>query len=425
SVAMLLGVMQLVRVAGRRYGWPPEVQRKAVHVATGGYALTLPLLFHEPWPVILLVALTIVVMLLLRHPAMAQRGLGTAIHSVERKSYGDMLFAIAVGFLFFRAPSNPVLFALPVLVLTLSDTAAALAGSAYGKRLFAVEAGNKSLEGVAVFFLVTWIIAMVMLLLMTDIPRLNVVTLSLLIASFGALVEADSWRGFDNLFLPVGLHLFLAAHLSTPPLGLAVIALGFLVAMVSILNLAPRLGLSPHTARTYVVALFLIGCYTQPHNMILPALAVAAHLWARERTPSRSPFPDLDSIAAVAVISLAWMFAGEWFGPSAINFYNMTFAGAAAALVMIGLAGRPRVAALAAAVATAAVIASLFNWIVGLGPEAARWHGGLALPLSLTLLLSLAVSGMQPDLFDRFRSPRIAILAGIVPAIAYLAKVLT
>ena len=100
-------------------------------------------------------------------------------------------------------------------MLTLSDAAAALIGTRYGRKLFAVEAGTKSLEGVAMFFLVTWIVAMVLLLLMTDIGRVNVVLLSLAVAAFGALVEADSWRGFDNLFVPVGIHLFLARHLET------------------------------------------------------------------------------------------------------------------------------------------------------------------------------------------------------------------
>ena len=48
SVAMLLGVMHLVRLAARRWDWPAEVQRKAVHIATGAYALMLPVLFDRP-----------------------------------------------------------------------------------------------------------------------------------------------------------------------------------------------------------------------------------------------------------------------------------------------------------------------------------------------------------------------------------------
>ncbi len=45
SVALLIVIMGAVTLAGRRYAWSAEVQRKCVHVATGLYALTLPLTF--------------------------------------------------------------------------------------------------------------------------------------------------------------------------------------------------------------------------------------------------------------------------------------------------------------------------------------------------------------------------------------------
>ncbi len=424
SVAMLLGVMQVVRVAARRWGWPAEVQRKAVHIATGAYALTLPILFDRPWPVLLLVGVTVAVMLWLRATA-AKGGVGGVLHGVERKSYGDMLFAIAVGFLFFRSAGNPVLFALPVAVLTISDAAAALAGSAYGRRIFTVEAGTKSYEGVAIFFLVTCIIAMTMLLLMTEIPRANVVTLAVTVAAFGALVEADSWRGFDNLFLPVGLHLFLAAHLATPPQGLAALALGFGAIVAFMLWFARPLGLTPHSARTHAVALFLICSVTSPVNAVLPALAVLAHVWARFVAPSRSPYPDLDAIAAVIVVSLLWLFAGEWFGKTAIDFYSMTFAGVTAAFAFIALEAALGVQlAAVGGFAVAAALALVYNGVLAFGAPDARWHGSLTLPLLATLALVAAATLARPESFRRYRSPRVALLAGAVPAASYLASVL-
>lgn len=424
SVAMLLGVMHLVRLAARRWDWPAEVQRKAVHIATGAYALMLPVLFDRPWPVLLLVGVTVAVMLWLRSTT-ASGGVGGVLHGVGRKSYGDMLFAIAVGFLFFRSAGNPVLFALPVAVLTISDAAAALAGSAYGRRIFTVEAGTKSYEGVAIFFLVTCIIAMIMLLLMTDIPRANVVTLAVTVAAFGALVEADSWRGFDNLFLPVGLHLFLAAHLATPPLGLAALALGFAVIVAFMLRFARPLGLTPHSARTHAVALFLICSVTAPVNAVLPALAVLAHVWARSEAPSRSPYPDLDAIAAVIVVSLLWLFAGEWFGRTAIDFYSMTFAGITAAFAFIALeAALGKGLAGLGAIAVGAVLALVYRGVLAAGAPEAGWHGPLMMPLLATLAVVAAATLGWPQIFRRYRSPRVALLAGAVPAASYLSNVL-
>ena len=42
-----------------------------------------------------------------------------------------------------------MLYVLPILVITLSDTASALVGTSYGRGAFAVEDGSKSIEGVA------------------------------------------------------------------------------------------------------------------------------------------------------------------------------------------------------------------------------------------------------------------------------------
>src|SRR6185436_10634818 len=148
-------------------------QRKSVHLAIGCYALTLPLTFSERWPVLVLAGLATVVMLVLRLPHFATAGLGSTLHGVERKSYGEFFLALSVAFIFSFSLEKPILFVLPITVLTLSDAAAAMIGTRYGQKKFPVEAGTKSLEGVAIFFLVTWIVAMVLLLLLTDIGRVN------------------------------------------------------------------------------------------------------------------------------------------------------------------------------------------------------------------------------------------------------------
>ena len=151
------------------------------------------------------------------------------------------------------------------------------------------------------FFLVTWIVAMVLLLLMTDIGRVNVVLLSLAVAAFGALVEADSWRGFDNLFVPVGIHLFLARHLETEPLALLLLTAGL-----------HRRALRHPAARARAEA--QPPCGARLHGADLRDLrgdgAAQRHpagrppCWrissARRVRPCHSRYPDLDFLAAVA-----------------------------------------------------------------------------------------------------------------------------
>ena len=100
------------------YEWSAELQRKCVHVATGVYALSLPLTFSEPGPVLVLIGLVGVVLLVLRLPRFAHTGVGSTLHGVERKSYGELLLAVSVGFIFYFSVGKPVLYVLPITVLS-------------------------------------------------------------------------------------------------------------------------------------------------------------------------------------------------------------------------------------------------------------------------------------------------------------------
>ncbi len=326
-IGVLLALVACVKRSGDHWHWPPEVQRKLVHVAIGLSALMFPLIFSDQWPVLLILGLAIVIMLVLRLPRHAQDGIGSALHSVGRTSYGDFLFAAAIGITYLRAREEIVLYVLPIAVLTLADAAAALTGSRYGRRLFTVEDGTKSLEGVVMFFLITWIVAMVILLLLTDIARINVIGLALVIAVFGALVEADSWRGFDNLFVPIGIHLFLQTYLQASAQTLLILVTLFVLAVVAILLLAQIFAFNAHTARAYGIMFFLIGSFALIHNAVLPMMTVFAHMIAHRARPSSDPQPDLALIVVIAVVSLFWLMLGDMSGVNAINYYNMTFAG--------------------------------------------------------------------------------------------------
>jgi phytol kinase len=422
SVGALLGVMLLVRWAAPRLHLTLELQRKLVHVSTGLYALTLPFTFRTSSAVLLLIVMSLAVLAALRLPVFARGGLAAAVHAVERKSFGEIYLALAVGFTFWLSGSNLVLYALPILVLTLSDAAAALAGTRYGSRHFAVEAGTKSWEGVAMFFMVTLIISMVLLLLMTEIGRLNVIVLSVLIAAFGALVEADSWGGLDNLFVPVGVHLMLASHLETPPAQLALLASVFVLTMFFLVNWAEKLGIRAHSARAYVVLLFLICAVTAPYNAVLPAFAVLTHVAARALNPCRSTYPDLDIIAVSAAVALFWLFAGEYFGRNALNVYNLTFA--AMAVLLTALATRPAqpVVRMAAAGAVVLLVSWLLAVITPLNEVSTRWHGPIWLWIAASLSIAMVAGLTKPEAFARYRALRVMAVAAPAPLLLFIIK---
>lgn len=419
-VGGLLAAMAGVHFLAPRFGWSAELQRKTVHVATGLYALTLPLTFSEAWPVLLLCALAVLVLVVMRTPALARSGIGSTIHAVERQSYGEILLAVSVGFLFFRSIGSPVLFVLPMLVLTFSDAVAALTGIHYGRRLFPVEQGAKSIEGVVMFILVTFIISMVTLLLMTDVPRASVVVMSFILAAFGAQLEADSWRGLDNLFVPVGIHLFLQNNIETPLVGLLATALLYVAIIAVLVAAAPRLGLTRQAARGYGMLAFLILSVTSPVNALLPMAAFALFVVLRRAYACRSTYPDLDFLAAVTGTAMWWLFAGEWSGHNAINLYNLTFAGVAATFAVLLLHNRSHaLAGLLALVLGAAVYAIQFA-----NSTDARWMPGFSLVVLASLGLCVAVAFAVPRWFERYRSARAFIVALLVPLSSFAWKVL-
>lgn len=434
SVATLLGLMALVRAQARAHGFSPELQRKLVHIGTGLYALTLPWLFTDRWPIFMLVGLTLAVMAVLRLPGMARSGLGATLHGVGRKSWGDVLLALAVGAVFLLSDGRPILYVLPIAVLTLADAAAALTGSRYGRGFFRIEEGTKSVEGSIAFFMITLILAMVCLLLLTDVARANVILMALVVAAFGTLVEADSWRGFDNFFLPGGLFLFLEGNLATPPALLVATALAFLIAILVFLAAAPRLGLTAHTARVYVVAIFLLLSSIALENTVLPILVFAAHALARRTNPSSAAHPELDIVASLAMASFAWLVLGLVAGMSALFFYGLTAMGLCLGLAALAVAPMERIAGLGVASATGAGLVALHGALMAQGGGAAMAASGPAAPrevpvgwegapLALAVacaVVALAVPLLRPAVFRDYRAGKLTLLALTVPLVAYL-----
>ena len=117
SLALFFCVLLLARRIGRRYALHAEVQRKIVHVSLGLYALTFPLIFSEPWEVVTLCALAAAVMLGVRVAPSISGPLGSALHGVGRRSFGELLFAFSIAILFVISEDRAVLYILPLLIL--------------------------------------------------------------------------------------------------------------------------------------------------------------------------------------------------------------------------------------------------------------------------------------------------------------------
>ncbi len=233
-VVGLVILLMILRWAQGRFSLHPEFTRKMAHVLMGCTTLSFPWLFTSVWPVLALGVLTAGVLIYARRNAR----LKTVLGGVERVSLGEFYFVVSVVLVFWLSNGNVVSYLVPVLVLTLADAVGALVGTRYGMSRYQTDEGFKSWEGSLAFFVVAFLAIHIPVLLMTGTGRAESLLISLTLALLVTLMEGMSWRGMDNLFVPIGTMLLLEVFLllNVPQLALRLV----IIAVVSILALAYR-----------------------------------------------------------------------------------------------------------------------------------------------------------------------------------------
>lgn len=336
SVILLAGVLAGVGLLARRLNLQPEIARKIIHVSLGLYCLTFPWVFSHAWEVAAVCALAGIVFVIARN----RPALGEGLHGVKRFSYGELLFAVSVALLFWLkdghyslavrgVQSEPqlILYVLPLMILTLCDAASALVGVNYGRMRFPVEEGVKSLEGVITFVLTAWITAMIALLLFTDLGRGDVIVLALITALFGALFEAASWRGLDNLFIPIGLYFILSNLLPRGTAELLITTLAFAVTTGVLTAIGVRLKLSRHVVASGLSLLFCITIFAGPLAVLTPGAAFAAYyvIW-RQGERREVPHDALNMMITVLTVALSVFVISALLRVDTIFMFNLAFA---------------------------------------------------------------------------------------------------
>ncbi len=185
----------------RRAGIGPELIRKMFHIGAGGLTLLLPVLFDSAEPVLALTGLLALVLGALRWVGPLRRGPGAVLHGIDRRSLGEAYFLIAVVVLFSLFGRSGAGFAVPVIILTVADPAAALVGKRWGTYRFRALAGTKSMEGSAAFLITAWLAALPFLIAELGVGRALAVA-GILAVSL-TLAEAIAGAGIDNLLIPV------------------------------------------------------------------------------------------------------------------------------------------------------------------------------------------------------------------------------
>ena len=233
-LAVLLGLMLVLRRVQRRYSPHPELIRKLLHVSMGLITLSFPWLFHSALPVVTLAVLAVGWMALLKFYPPLRTQLGTVLGGVGRQSLGEIYFPISIALIFVLAQDDPLLYAIPMLLLTLADAVAAMIGVRYGRLHYKTADGQKTAEGSITFFMVAFFSAHVPLLLLSQTGRAETLLIAVILGLLVMLLEAIAWRGLDNLFIPLGGFLLLKTHLemTVPDLLVRLVVTLVLVAFV-------------------------------------------------------------------------------------------------------------------------------------------------------------------------------------------------
>ena len=203
TVLVVLVLLLVGEALYRRSDTTNEFSRKFVHITVGSFVAFWP--FFLRWREILaLSAIFLIVVALSKY-----LNVFNAIHSVQRPTWGEVSFALAVGIVTVLTRDQWIYMA-ALLQMSLADGLAAVIGSAYGKSTrYKILNHTKSIVGTLTFFVVSVLI----LLAYSYYGDVNLaVSLILLLAVGASLIENIGIHGLDNLLVPLFIASLLAIH---------------------------------------------------------------------------------------------------------------------------------------------------------------------------------------------------------------------
>ncbi len=198
----------------RRLNMEGEFIRKFAHLAATLATLPFPYIFPSHWYVLVL-ALVFGAFLFV---TWRNRRLGS-IHSIERKSWGSYLLPLSIylTFMISDLTGNKFIYILPMLILGVCDPLAAILGMNIKKMNGQIKIFGKPIlktwVGSGAFFILSFVISLIALYLHLEVLDLKTFWLAMAVAIAGTLAELVSWRGADNLTVPLSVVLVLLLFL--------------------------------------------------------------------------------------------------------------------------------------------------------------------------------------------------------------------
>jgi len=198
----------------RRLKVKGEFTRKFAHFTSTLAVVPFPYIFPSHWYVLVLASIFFAV-LFITHQIKQLK----SIHDIERKSMGSYLLplSIYVTFLISDLSDNKFVYILPMLILAICDPMAAILGENFsngnGKIKILGHKLNKTWLGSGGFLVTSFIISIIALYFNREVFDIKSFWLALVVASVSTLAELISWRGSDNLTIPLSVVLILVLFL--------------------------------------------------------------------------------------------------------------------------------------------------------------------------------------------------------------------
>jgi phytol kinase len=320
----------------RRHPVHPEVLRKLMHVGMGLTALTFPWLFQNTWPVLSLSGGFVILLFLLRTNGPLARRWQDVLGRDRRVSFGELYFPVSVGLLFQFSNGDPILYGIPVLLLTFADSASALIGQRYGLQPYSTEESFKTVEGSMAFFTVAFLSIHVPLLLLTTTGREESLLIGLTLGLLATMLESVGWRGLDNLLVPLGSFVLLKSYLRMEigELHLIFVCLVLLLAFMVFQHRHTTLKESALLGSTlFCYAIWSVGGW---HWLIAPLILLGTYTWFSPRAEANlQRIFDNQAVISVAASGLPWLFLARTLDQSDMRLpYDLSFA---AHLAIVGL----------------------------------------------------------------------------------------
>ncbi len=186
-----------------------ELKRKALHICVGLTALSFPLFLNETWMVIAALGLVVAWLMAVRNIPALRQHFGSVLHGVKRESLGEIYFALSIGGLLLLTQNEPILFVIPILILTLADAFAAIVGKVFPFGSLAGIARGKTAAGCTAFFVIAFVASFWTLVALADLQTTHALMVATGLAMATCVTEAISRRGIDNLLVPAMAYFIL------------------------------------------------------------------------------------------------------------------------------------------------------------------------------------------------------------------------